>query len=57
LPAAFELDRDGLAARESWLFFDDEYACLGAGITCDSDGPVVTTLNQCHCRGRSVLQP
>jgi chondroitin AC lyase len=49
--AAFELDRDGLSARKSWFFFDDEYACLGAGISCDSDGPVVTTLNQCHLAG------
>jgi len=52
--AAFELERDGLTARKSWFFFDDEYACLGAGITCDSDSPVVTTLNQCNLAG-SVL--
>jgi len=49
--AAFELDRDGLSARKSWFFFDDEYACLGAGITCDSDDLVVTTLNQCNLAG------
>lgn len=49
--AACELERDGLSARKSWFFFDDEYACLGAGITCDSDRPVVTTLNQCNLAG------
>jgi chondroitin AC lyase len=49
--AAFELQRDGLSARKSWFFFDDEYVCLGAGIACDSDAPVVTTLNQCNLAG------
>jgi chondroitin AC lyase len=49
--AAFDLERDALAARKSWFFFDDEYACLGAGITCATDGPVVTTLNQCNLAG------
>jgi len=49
--AAFEMERDGLTARRSWFFFDDEYACLGAGITCNTDNPVVTTLNQCNLAG------
>jgi chondroitin AC lyase len=49
--AACELERDGLSARKSWFFFDDEYACLGAGITCNADGAVVTTLNQCNLAG------
>jgi len=41
--AACEGERDGLSARKIWFFFDDAYACLGAGITCVSNGPVVTT--------------
>jgi chondroitin AC lyase len=49
--AACELERDGLTARKSWFFFDDEYACLGAGITCGSDNPVATTINQCNLIG------
>ncbi len=49
--AAFDLVLDSLAARKSWFFFDDEYVCLGAGITCGSDRPVVTTVNQCHLEG------
>jgi len=49
--AAFELQRDGLSARKSRFFFDDEYVCLGAGIAGDSDAPVVTTLNQCNLAG------
>ena len=49
--AAFDLVRSALSARKSWFFFDREYVCLGVGITCDSDNPVVTTLNQCSLQG------
>ena len=49
--AAFDFEQDGLTARKSWCFFDAEYVCLGAGITCKSGNPVVTTLNQCHLKG------
>ncbi len=49
--AAFDFARDRLSARKAWFFFDAEYVCLGAGITCDSDNAVVTTFNQCHLRG------
>lgn len=47
--AAFDFasTHDPLKARKSWFFFDREYVCLGAGITADTDYPVVTTLNQC----------
>jgi chondroitin AC lyase len=49
--AAFDLVVGSLSARKSWFFFDDEYVCLGAGITCESDRPVLTTLNQCSLEG------
>ncbi|MCE5250770.1 polysaccharide lyase 8 family protein [bacterium] len=49
--AAFDFERDGLFARKAWFFFDDEFVCLGAGITCSSDNPVVTTVNQCFLKG------
>lgn len=49
--AAFDFSRDDLAARKSWFFFDDEYVCLGAGITCPTENSIVTTLNQCHLVG------
>jgi len=49
--AAFDFARDKLSARKAWFFFDAEYVCLGARIACDSDHPVVTTVNQCHLRG------
>lgn len=47
--AAFDFasPHDPLKARKSWFFFDREYVSLGAGITADTDYPVVTTLNQC----------
>ena len=52
--AAFDFRRDRLAARKAWFFFDDQYVCLGAGIACDSNNPVITTVNQCLLQG-SVL--
>ncbi len=53
--AAFDFARNRLRARKSWLFFDDQFVCLGAGITCDSERPVVTTINQCHLDGKVVV--
>jgi chondroitin AC lyase len=52
--AAFDFARNRLRARKSWVFFDDQFVCLGAGITCDSERPVVTTVNQCHLDGKVV---
>jgi chondroitin AC lyase len=49
--AAMHLVRGKLAARKFWFFFDEGYLCLGAGITCASDNPVATTINQCLLRG------
>lgn len=50
--AAFDFRRDALVARKAWCFFDDEFVCLGAGIACGSEYPVVTTVNQCRLRGQ-----
>lgn len=46
----FRSPHDPLIARKSWFFFDEEYVCLGAGISCRRDQTVVTTLNQCLLR-------
>lgn len=46
----FKSPHDPLCARKAWFFFDDEYVCLGAGISCKTELPVVTTLNQCLLR-------
>lgn len=53
--AAGELQRDGLTARKSWFFFDDEIVCLGTGITAPEGERVITTVNQCHLNGDVVL--
>jgi chondroitin AC lyase len=42
---------DPVRARKAWFFFDDEYVCLGAGITSRSRLPLVTTLNQAKLTG------
>ncbi|MEA2736139.1 MAG: chondroitin lyase [Humisphaera sp.] len=54
--AAMDLRRDPLRARKSWFFFDDGYTCLGAGIACESDNAVATSVNQCHLRGEVKRQ-
>lgn len=51
----FKSPHDPLIARKSWFFFDDEYVCLGAGISCRQQLSVVTTLNQCLLRGDVTL--
>ncbi len=33
----FKSPHDPLIGRKSWFFFDDEYVCLGAGISCKRD--------------------
>ncbi|QGY42588.1 chondroitin lyase [Maribellus comscasis] len=47
----FKSPHDPLIARKAWFFFDNEYVCLGTGISCrNNDFPVFTTLNQCLLR-------
>ena len=46
----FKSPHDPLVVRKAWFFFDDEYVCLGAGISCKMKLPVATTLNQCLLR-------
>lgn len=44
----FHSPHDPLIARKAWFMFDDEYVCLGAGISSKNrDLSVATTLNQC----------
>ncbi len=52
----FKSPHDPLIVRKSWFFFDNEYVCLGAGISCkNNELPVATTVNQCHLRGDIIL--
>ncbi|MGC9353642.1 MAG: polysaccharide lyase family 8 super-sandwich domain-containing protein, partial [Mariniphaga sp.] len=51
----FKSPHDPLIARKSWFFFDSEYVCLGAGISCKQQLPVATTINQCLLRGDVTL--
>ena len=46
-----ELVRGTLRCHKAWFFFDDEYVCLGAGLSCDGDHPVATTLDQRFLNG------
>jgi len=55
--AAFDFisPHDLTAAKKSWFFFDEEYACLGTGIKSDRNLPVVTTINQVLMRSDVTL--
>src|SRR5690606_31075324 len=46
---------DPLQAKKSWFFFDDEFVCLGAGISSETNKPVHTTLNQNLLKGKVTV--
>ena len=46
---------DFVKAKKAWFFFDEEYVCLGAGINCDKNLPVATTINQVLMRSEVTL--
>lgn len=52
----FDYSRDGVAAKKSWFMFDDEIACLGAGISSESDGEIFTTINQTTLNGDVIVK-
>lgn len=49
--AACDYQRGNVRAKRAWFHFDDEIACLGAGLSCPTEYPLVQSLNQCHLRG------
>ncbi|WP_373494151.1 polysaccharide lyase family 8 super-sandwich domain-containing protein [Aquiflexum sp.] len=51
----FKSPHDPLEAKKTWFFFDNEYMCLGAGITGRSNRPVHTTLNQNLLKGNVTV--
>ena len=48
----FKSIHDPLVARKAWFFFDEQYVCLGSGISSKSKNEVNTTLNQCLLNGK-----
>lgn len=48
---AYTLSYDGVTAKKSWFFFDNEIVCLGAGINSDAPETITTTINQSWARG------
>ena len=49
--SAMDFERDGLAAKKAWFFFDGEVVCLGAGIGSTNAYRVITSVNQCLADG------
>ena len=54
--AVMDFARGALTARKFWFFSDRGAVCLGAGITSDSDYPVLTSINQCRLQGPVILR-
>jgi chondroitin AC lyase len=54
--AAMDLARGVLTAKKAWFYFDDEFVCLGAGITCLTTNPVGTAVNQCLRSGEVLTE-
>ena len=52
--AAMIYKRAGLEARKAWFFQKDAVICLGAGITGESEGSVVTSIQQAWAQGPVV---
>jgi len=53
----FRSAHDPLIGRKAWFFFDEQYVCLGTGISSQNrELPVFTTLNQAHLRGDVLLR-
>lgn len=51
----FKSPHDPVSAKKAWFFFDEEYVCLGTGISARSNLPVVTTVNQCLLQGDVIV--
>ena len=51
----FKSPIDALEAKIEWLFFDNEYVCLGAGISSASNLSTVTATNQCLLKGDVIV--
>ncbi len=52
----FKSPHDPLVAKKAWFFFDNEYVCMGTGITSKAKLNAVTTLNQCYLKGDVVVR-
>jgi chondroitin AC lyase len=51
----FKSPHDGLEAKKSWFFFEDDYVCLGTDIKSRPNLPVSTTINQSLLRSEVNL--
>lgn len=50
--AAMIYKREGLSARKSWFFLNDQIVCLGAGISGETKGEVFTSVEQSWSKGK-----
>ncbi|EOR95502.1 hypothetical protein ADIARSV_1321 [Arcticibacter svalbardensis MN12-7] len=53
--SAFNFDKDSVKAKKAWFYFDNEYVCLGTGISSNVNENVITTVNQCFSKGQTMV--
>ncbi|MDB5088174.1 MAG: polysaccharide lyase 8 family protein [Mucilaginibacter sp.] len=53
--SVYNMNYNGVAAKKSWFYFDNEVVCLGAGITSTQAENIVTSVNQCWLYGGITL--
>jgi chondroitin AC lyase len=53
--AAMDVRQDSLTVKKAWFYFDEGFICLGGGLTCPTNNPVQTSVNQCLRRGAVVI--
>jgi len=51
----FKSIHDPLVARKAWFFFDEQYVCLGSGISSKASNEVNTTINQSLLNGEVTI--
>ena len=53
--SVLDQNKNGIKAKKSWFFFDNEIVCLGAGIIDNSNRNVRTTINQAWLKENSFI--
>jgi len=53
--SAMDFSKRGTVAKKAWFWFDNEWVALGAGITSDQEGTIVTGINQTLLNGKVLI--
>jgi chondroitin AC lyase len=53
--SVMDFSKQGTVAKKAWFWFDNEWVALGAGITSDYEGTIVTGINQALLNGKVLI--